>query len=129
MRVETWLKLVLAGAVAAGCASGFKNLYPGMTGPQVVAAVGRGPERTELLAPDYTAWYYDADHCVLMRSGVLVDKQQTVTTDQVETFLGGYTRTVKAQCLPPNVQRSPTVEKTVDTVLGRVKTHEKPDLK
>jgi hypothetical protein len=120
-------RLIGTGAVLlCGCVPGFRSVYPGMTSEQVVTAMGRGPERTQLFDATYSAWYFDEDHCLLMQGNQVIDKQQSLVTDSVDTLLGGYQKELKAECVPPGVTRSNVQQKQVDTLLGSYRATEPP---
>ncbi|MBZ4371842.1 hypothetical protein [Corallococcus sp. AS-1-6] len=92
----------LIALAATGCATpAFEKLYPGMTAAQVADTMGRGPERAQEFADGSTAWYFDEDHCVLMRGHMLVAKSTTQTRTQVHTPVGSLKDATKAWCGPP----------------------------
>lgn len=110
-----------AALMLAGCASdGFNKIYPGMTDAQVADTMGRGPNNTELFPDGYSAWYFDADHCLLLLNGKVVAKQETRKEATVKTSVGTAERVTRAQCLPPGVERAPRTSTTVHTPVGTV---------
>lgn len=89
----------------AGCASRFRQIYPGMSGAQVASVMESGPTRTEQFEGGYSAWYYGEDQCVLLQEDKVVSKQETQQGSSVQAPLISVNETLRAQCLPPGVQR------------------------
>ncbi|NBD13424.1 MULTISPECIES: hypothetical protein [Corallococcus] len=121
MKRPSPLPLVLALA-ATGCAApGFDKLYPGMTAAQVADAMGKGPARAQEFQDGSSAWYFDEDHCVLMRDQVLVAKSTTETRTAVRTPVGTLEDQDKAWCGPPGTDAQGRREQTVQTPFGTFK--------
>ena len=101
MRRKTLLTALLVLA-ATGCATpGFEKLYPGMTAAQVADTMGKGPARAQEFTDGSSAWYFDEDHCVLMRDHVLVAKSTTETRTELHTPVASLKSQSKAWCGPP----------------------------
>ncbi|RKG85496.1 hypothetical protein D7W82_19225 [Corallococcus sp. CA049B] len=110
----------LLALAATGCATpGFDKLYPGMTAAQVADTMGRGPERAQEFADGSAAWYFDEDHCVLMRDHVLVAKSTTQTHTAVRTPVGSLKDATKAWCGPPGTDGKH--EQRIETPFGTFK--------
>lgn len=120
------LTAVLALA-ATGCATpGFEKLYPGMTAAQVADAMGRGPARAQEFSDGSAAWYFDEDHCVLMRDQTLVAKSTTRTRAEVNTPVVVMKAEDKAWCGPPGSEAGATREQEVHTPFGTFKGNVDP---
>ncbi|CAM3065233.1 hypothetical protein G4177_12255 [Corallococcus sp. ZKHCc1 1396] len=117
------LMTAVLALTASGCAttSGFEQLYPGMTPAQVANAMGKGPARAQEFQDGSSAWYFDEDHCVLMRDNVLVAKSTTQTRTAVRTPMGSLKDQDKAFCGPPGSEGDATREQTVHTPFGTFK--------
>ncbi|RKG73990.1 hypothetical protein [Corallococcus terminator] len=112
---------VLALATTGCATSGFEQLYPGMTPAQVANTMGRGPARAQEFQDSSSAWYFDEDHCVLMRDNVLVGKSTTQTRTAVHTPVGTLKDQDKAFCGPPGSEGNANREQTLQTPLGTFK--------
>ncbi|RKH63762.1 hypothetical protein [Corallococcus aberystwythensis] len=113
----------LLALAATGCAApGFEKLYPGMTAAQVADTMGKGPARAQEFGDGSAAWYFDEDHCVLMRDQVLVAKSTTETRTAVRTPVGTLEDQDKAWCGPPGTdgRREQTVKTPFGTFKGTV---------
>ncbi|MBN8232635.1 hypothetical protein JYK02_34470 [Corallococcus macrosporus] len=113
------LTAVLALATTGCAARGFEKLYPGMTAAQVADTMGKGPARAQEFADGSSAWYFDEDHCVLMRGQVLVAKSTTETRTAVRTPMGKLEDEAKAWCGPPGTDGRH--EQTLETPFGTFK--------
>ncbi|NNB86253.1 hypothetical protein HI113_07605 [Corallococcus exiguus] len=114
---------VLLALATTGCAApGFEKLYPGMTAAQVADTMGRGPARAQEFADGSAAWYFDEDHCVLMREHVLVAKSTTETRAAVRTPVASLEDATKAWCGPPGTdgKREQRLETPFGTFKGTV---------
>jgi hypothetical protein len=117
--------LLLTSALAlatSGCAArGFEHLYPGMTAAQVADAMGRGPARAQEFGDGSAAWYFDEDHCVLMRDHLLVAKDTSRTRVAVKTPVATLKDQDKAWCGPPGTSADTPRQQTLQTPFGTFK--------
>lgn len=118
----TLLSALVALATTGCAAPGFEKLYPGMTAAQVADTMGRGPARAQEFADGSAAWYFDDDHCVLMRDHVLVAKSTTQTRTAVSTPVGTLEDSARAWCGPPGTdgRHDTTLETPFGTFKGTV---------
>jgi hypothetical protein len=121
----TQVAAVLVLPLTAGCSNAFRQIYPGMSGAQVAEVMKSGPTRTEQFDGGYSAWYYGEDRCVLLEGDRVVSKQQSQKGDSVNTPFVTVNEKIRAQCLPPGVERVPEREVRIDTPLGGVHVEEK----
>ncbi|RKH34662.1 hypothetical protein D7Y13_33500 [Corallococcus praedator] len=116
------LMIAVLALAATGCAtSGFEQLYPGMTPAQVASTMGKGPAHAQEYQDGSSAWYFDEDHCVLMRDNVLVAKSTTQTRTAVHTPVGSLKDQDKAFCGPPGAEGNANREQTLQTPFGTFK--------
>ncbi|MFP2895565.1 hypothetical protein [Corallococcus sp. 4LFB] len=114
------LLTALLALAATGCATpGFEKLYPGMTAAQVADTMGKGPARAQEFPDGSSAWYFDEDHCVLMRDQVLVAKSTTETRTAVHTPVASLKQQDKAWCGPPGTDGRH--EQRIETPFGTFK--------
>ncbi len=126
MKVQRMMQVsaVLLLPLMVGCSSPFRHVYPGMTGAQVAEVMKAGPTRTEQFERGYTAWYYGEDRCVLLEDDKVVSKQQSQERDSVSTPFVTVNETVRAQCLPPGVERPQKREVEIQTPLGGIEVEQ-----
>jgi hypothetical protein len=120
------LTSTLALATTGCAARGFEQLHPGMTAAQVADTMGRGPERAREFGDGSAAWYFDEDHCVLMREHVLVAKSTTQTRVAVRTPVATLEDQDKAWCGPPGTDAKNPRQQTVQTPFGTFKGNVDP---
>ena len=101
MRPSTRLlsALLLLGT-AAGCASGFSRISPGMTSSQVNEVMGRGPSNAREFNDGSVAWFYGADQCVRLREDKVVAKEVSEHRGGIHTPWVTVQNVRRAQCAP-----------------------------
>lgn len=119
------LAVLVSLTLTAGCASRFRQLYPGMSGAQVASTMESGPTRTEQFEGGYTAWYYGEDQCVLLQEDKVVSKQETQQGTAVNAPIISVRETLRAQCLPPGVERPERREVDINLPGGSLRVEPK----
>lgn len=114
--------LIASGFLLMACASTGKNfsrVYPGMSQPEVNKVMGKAPSKVEPFSDNYAAWYYDENHCLLLKDEKVLSKAQSEEKGSLEIFgLGGAGLKRLAQCLPPGQTQKEKVQRKIETPFG-----------